>query len=67
MRLSNAKLFNKKICEQLVKMWKKTKTCEPFFNTFNRRYENNEKTQICFAGIKILNNSQNTTIFTQQA
>ena len=48
-------------------MEKKGKTCDWFFNTFNRWYEYKEKTQICFVGIKILNNSQNTTIITQQA
>ena len=59
------KPFNEKMHEQLVKRREKSKTCEQFFNTFNRWYENKEKTQICCVGIKILTNSQNTTIFTQ--
>ena len=45
---------------------KKEKTCEQFFIIFNQGYENEEKTQIRFAGIIILNNSQNRIIFTQQ-
>ena len=59
------KPFNEKMHGQLVKRREKSKTCEQFFNTFNLWYENKEKTQICCVGIKILTNSQNTTIFTQ--
>ena len=36
MILSYAKPFNEKLREQLVKIWKKRKTREQFFNTFNR-------------------------------
>ena len=56
------------MAKQLVKIWKqRKKTFERFFNTFSQWYENKEKTQILFFGIKILNNCQNTTIFTQLA
>ena len=52
MILSYAKPVNKKMRKQLKKISKKTKTCERFFSTFNLWYENKEKTQICFVGIK---------------
>ena len=35
MILSYAKPFNEKMREELVKIWKKQKTCERFFNTFS--------------------------------
>ena len=67
MILSYAKPFNEKMRKQLVKIWKKKeKTRQRFFNAFNQWYEK-EKTQIYFTGVNILNNSQNATIFTQQA
>ena len=47
-------------------MEKKKKTCEGLFNRFNRWFENKEKTQTCLVGIKRLNSSRNTRIFTQQ-
>ena len=61
------KPFNGENMWNLVKICKKEKTCERFFITFNWWYENKEKIQICFVGIKTLSNSQNTTIFIQQA
>ena len=64
-----AKPFDEKMRKQFVKIWKKNKekTCEQFFITFNQWYENKEKIQICFVSIKVFNNSQDPTKFTQQA
>ena len=46
--------FSEKMREQL----KKKKNILAIFNTFNRWYENQEETQICFVDIEILSNSQ---------
>ena len=62
MILSNAKPSNEKICKQLVKIWKKRKK----FSKLSINYMKLKKTH-CFTGLKILKNSQNTTVFTQQA
>ena len=64
--LSYAKPITQKMCQELVKIWKKGKNMRAFFQYFQSWYENKEKTQICFVGINILNNNQNTKIFTQQ-
>ena len=40
-------LSTKKYVNSFLKYAKNEKTCEQFFNTFNRWYENKEKTQIC--------------------
>ena len=43
MMLSYAKPFNKKMREQLVKIWKKKQTCEGFLLTFSWWYEKEKK------------------------
>ena len=48
--------FSEKMREQLLKT--KKKNILAIFNTFNRWYENQEETQICFVDIEILSNSQ---------
>ena len=47
-------------------MKKKRKNTSAIFQRFQSIYEK-EKTQIYFTGMNILNNSQNATIFTQEA
>ena len=66
MILSYAKPFHEKMCEKLVKIRKKN--MRAIFQHFESMIDK-EKTQtrISFFGIKILSNSQNTTIFTQNA
>ena len=39
-------------------MEKTKKTCVRFLNTFNRKYENKEKSKISFVDVKILSNNQ---------
>ena len=68
MILSYAKPFNEKMCEQLVKIRKKKKNMWAIFQHFPSMIDKEKtQTQISFFGIKILSNSQNTTIFTQNA
>ena len=66
MNLSYANPLNKKICEKLLKIWKKEETCERFLtlSVDGLKAENNKSG---FFGIKMLSNSQNIIIFMQQA
>ena len=60
MRLSNAKPFNEKMRQELVKIWKRI----AIFQHFQLLILKQKKTQTCFVGTKILNNSQSTAIST---
>ena len=63
--LSYAKPFNKKMREQLVKTRKEKKIHASNFSTISvDDMKTTKKHKSVFAGIKILNNSQITTIFT---
>ena len=61
MILSFAKPFKEKMHEQIINIWKKIKKIWVFFHHFQLWDEHKVKRQICFVGIKMLNNSQNVT------
>ena len=67
MILSYTKPFNEKMRKQLVQIWEKKKKHVSSFSTLSTDDMKTKKKQISFVGIKILNNSQKATIFTQQA
>ena len=59
------KTYSRENAKQLVKIWKKKK--KKHASDFSILSINDMKKRICLVVIKILSNSQNTTIFTQQA
>ena len=67
MILSFARPFNKKIGKQLIKTWKKKNNVSYFSILSIDDTKVKKKTLICFVAVKVLNYSQNTTIFTPQA